>query len=422
MTLGMKSPGGASNILYLTYDGLTDPLGRSQILPYLARLAGKGHRITIVSFEKPERSKEEWESVRLICEQAGIDWRPEQYHARPPVLSTVRDVRRMRKVAARLHRQRRFDIVHCRSYVTALVGLWLKRRFGIRFLFDMRGFYVDERIDMGLWRPGNPLYAMVIAFFRKREDDFFREADAIVSLTQAGADRLKKRTSRPVTVIPTCVDLDHFRLHSGKEKADARQALGIPFEAPVLAYLGSISERMLVTEMLEAFRLFAASRPGAIFLVVATQGERDLRAKASELGIDQETILFRPARREQVPATLAAADAGIAFYRPATSLAGCSPTKLGEMLAVGLPMLLNGGVGDVDRIMADAGPGVVAPSFDRASLSEGVAGLLRVDKAPEEIRAAARKWFDLDTGISAYDRLYRSLLGIGDGLEPLSQI
>jgi hypothetical protein len=39
-------------ILYLTYDGLNDPLGQSQILPYLEGLAEKGYGITVISFEK----------------------------------------------------------------------------------------------------------------------------------------------------------------------------------------------------------------------------------------------------------------------------------------------------------------------------------------------------------------------------------
>ena len=35
--------------LYISYDGMTDPLGRSQVLPYLEGLAKRGHEITLVS-------------------------------------------------------------------------------------------------------------------------------------------------------------------------------------------------------------------------------------------------------------------------------------------------------------------------------------------------------------------------------------
>ncbi len=32
------------HILYISYDGMTDPLGQSQVLPYLKGLAKKGYK------------------------------------------------------------------------------------------------------------------------------------------------------------------------------------------------------------------------------------------------------------------------------------------------------------------------------------------------------------------------------------------
>ncbi len=47
------------SVLYTTYDGLTDPLGQSQILPYLQQLCREGYQFTILSFEKRERYQKE---------------------------------------------------------------------------------------------------------------------------------------------------------------------------------------------------------------------------------------------------------------------------------------------------------------------------------------------------------------------------
>ena len=259
------------------------------------------------------------------------------------------------------------------------------------------------------WRPGNPIFDLVIAYFRKREKDYFRESDAIVSLTDAGAAKVKERTATPVTVIPCCVDFDHFRLHSNEEQAAARRTLGIPADARVLAYLGSINERMLVGDMLKAFRAFDEKEQKAIFLVIAPEGEASVRAKATELGLDPAKIVFRSCRRDEVPAVLSVADAGIAFYRPSAAMAGCSPTKLGEMLALGLPVLVNSGIGDVDEIMGQVSGGTVAASLEATELAKAVARLDESAGAPERIRAEARRWFDLAGGVSKYDSLYRSL-------------
>ena len=51
------------HILYITFDGITDPLGRSQILPYLAGLSKMGHTIHILSQEKKNQFEREGGAV-----------------------------------------------------------------------------------------------------------------------------------------------------------------------------------------------------------------------------------------------------------------------------------------------------------------------------------------------------------------------
>ena len=46
-------------VLYISYDGMTDPLGQSQVLPYLCGLSKSGYQFTILSFEKKQRLKNE---------------------------------------------------------------------------------------------------------------------------------------------------------------------------------------------------------------------------------------------------------------------------------------------------------------------------------------------------------------------------
>jgi len=175
-----------TKVLYLSYDGMCDPLGGSQVLPYLFGLAKRGHQISLISFEKPERTTGERAEVAAACEAAGISWHRLPYHKRPSVLSAMYDVWQMRKLAERLHRKERFDLVHCRSYLAAMVGLGMKRRYGTHFLFDMRGFWADERVDGRIWNLSNPVFRAVFSYFKRREADFLAEADHIVSLTEEG--------------------------------------------------------------------------------------------------------------------------------------------------------------------------------------------------------------------------------------------
>ena len=42
--------------LYITYDGLSDPLGRSQIIPYL-KIISQNRNLSVLSFEKEKNIK-----------------------------------------------------------------------------------------------------------------------------------------------------------------------------------------------------------------------------------------------------------------------------------------------------------------------------------------------------------------------------
>ena len=407
----MVPPGaGGMRVLYITYDGLTDPLGRSQILPYLFALSQRGHRITVVSCEKPDRLAADGQSVAGQCSDAGITWHRLAYHRSPPVASTLYDVARMRAETARLHRTGPFDLVHCRSYLPALVGLWLKRKFGIPFIFDMRGFWPEERVESGDWKLTHPIYRAVFAYFKSREKVLLREAGQIISLTTAAATVLAGRGAAlaPISIIPCCVDFDHFEAPSLERTNAARAFLGIADKRRVLAYLGSLGGNHLLDEMLDFYREFQAREPGAAFLFITQTDPEIVRVAARRRGIDSNQFIVRGASREEVPFFLSAADLGVAFKRPAYSALACSPTKLGEMLATGIPVVANIGVGDVAEILMDTKGGASVEKFDAANYRAAIE-LIALLPTALDLRSGARRWFDLDQGVTAYDRIYRSL-------------
>lgn len=409
-----------ANVLYITYDGLTDPLGRSQVLPYLQGCAALGHRITILSCEKPERFRLGRSTVQDLCSAANIDWHPLSYHKRPPVLSTVHDVWKLGRIAAALHRERRFDLVHCRSYISAIAGLRLKRRAHVPLLFDMRGFWPEEKTEGGAWNLYNPLYRRVYAYFKRLELDLLRESDHIVSLTEAAKSQLLSRpecAGQPdrISVIPCCVDFDHFPL-AERFRDEARTQLGIESGARVLGYLGSLGGNYMLDEMLDFFRAYARHYPAAVFLFVTVENPQSIREAAGLRGVDPERIVIRAAGREEVPATIAAADAGIAFKQPSFSALACSPTKLGEMLAMGIPVVANSGVGDVENVIHETEGGTVITGFDEQSYTSAVDRIAALSAASAKISRAARTIFALEGGVGAYDSIYQAI-----GTRPLAR-
>ncbi|MGQ0559092.1 MAG: glycosyltransferase [Sphingosinicella sp.] len=403
-----------SRVIYISYDGLTDPLGRSQVLPYLAGLAALGHRILILSCEKPARMKSDGGRIARLCREAGLGWHPLAYHKRPPILSSAYDTWLLRRTAARLHRRQPFDIVHCRSYIPAIAGLHLKRHYGVPLLFDMRGFWPDEKIEGNNWNLGNPLFRSVYLFFKRTEAALLEQADHVVSLTHEGKRQLLTRpqfqpSGPPITVIPCCVDFDLFPLVERGQRDQARARLAIAADERVLAYLGSLGSWYMLDEMLDFFRAYRHRYRNARFLFLTHDRPDSIFASASRRGVEPASILVRSADRDEVPQLMAAADLGIFFIQPVFSKKASSPTKMGEMLALGLPIVVNAGVGDVAEIIEDTLGGVAVSRFDEAAYERAIAAAENLADEPAARRERALRWFDVRTGIAAYDGIYASL-------------
>ena len=155
-------------VLYLSYDGMTDPLGQSQVLPYLIGLIKKGYQFTLISCEKKERYLQNKTIVQQICTENNIDWQPIFYTKKPPALSTLWDIFKLNQKVKQLHQQKQFQLIHCRSYITALIGLGFKQKHQIKFLFDMRGFWADERVDGNIWDLSKPHFKWIYSFFKQK--------------------------------------------------------------------------------------------------------------------------------------------------------------------------------------------------------------------------------------------------------------
>jgi proteasome assembly chaperone (PAC2) family protein len=84
---------------------------------------------------------------------------------------------------------------------------------------------------------------------------------------------------------------------------------------------------------------------------------------------------------------------------------------MGEVLAMGLPVICNAGVGDTDYIIHKYQAGAITDAFTDEAFDQVIArmdDLLRLP--PEHYRQAALEYFDLQKGVELYDQVYQSVL------------
>ncbi|HEV2830333.1 MAG TPA: hypothetical protein VGW31_00005, partial [Hanamia sp.] len=263
------------NILFISYDGLTDPLGQSQVIPYLIGLCNYGYRFTILSCEKPSRFAQQKNDVGEILKPFPIKWVPIPYHKKPPVLSSVYDVMMLKRKARQLHALEKFDMVHTRPGVPALIGLWMKKKLGIQFLNDIREFYADSRVDGGMWNKENFFYKRIYQFFKQKENEAVEKSDGMVCLTHAAEKIIKQwpcyKKEISLEVIPCSVDIDIFDPEKTDSilKAKYKEALDIKDDDFIISYLGSIGGWYLTNETMRFCKVLSDKIPSAKFLFIS---------------------------------------------------------------------------------------------------------------------------------------------------------
>ncbi len=400
------------NSLYISYDGVLEPLGQSQVLAYLKRLA-VDRTIHLISFEKFA----DWQNIRereRIAEEiavSGILWHPLRYHKRPSAVATLWDIVCGIVVGLFLVLRYRLAIVHARSYVASVMALALKRLTGVKFLFDMRGFWADERIDGGMWHADGRLYRVAKWF----ERHFLLNADYVVSLTQAAVDEMRtfsylQHRMPQFEVITTCADLELFRPDPAET---TKHPLNHPF---TLGYVGSVGVWYLFDETLRCFKVLRERLPNARLFILNRGGHEFIRERMHALHIDADAVHLQEANHEGVARAMCQMDAGIFIIKPVYSKMASAPTKLGEFLGCGVPCLGNTGVGDMASILEREQVGVALSSFDDEAMREAIERLLQLTIAEgirERCREVALRYFSLDEGVTCYTRIYSQLMKNG---------
>lgn len=393
-----------SRVLYISYDGMLEPLGQSQVLAYLKKLSGT-HCIHLLSFEKAADWGRHDERAQLMLDMQvhGIHWHPLRYHKSPTAIATSWDIAAGIFMGLWLMLRHRLRIVHARSYVPSVMAMALQSLVGARFIFDMRGFWADERIDGGLWPADSRIYR-VAKWFERR---FLLSADHVVSLTHAAVRIMERfpylRERKPrFTVIPTCADLNRFR---PLPRPDGPSAF-------TLGYVGSAGTWYLFEHVVSCYAQLRQTTPDARLLII-NRGEHDyIRRCFMDAGVSLDGVDLMAATHDEIPGLIARMDAGIFFIKPVFSKQASAPTKLAEFLGCGVPCLSNAGVGDMAEVLERERVGIALADFDAATLRialERVQALVQDNDVHDRCVAAATKYFALDEGARRYADIYREV-------------
>jgi glycosyltransferase involved in cell wall biosynthesis len=400
-------------LLYLSVDGLLEPLGFSQVVRVIEGVAARGWRYEVISLEKQKdlANQARVRDVELRLAKAHIRWTRLEWNEAGGASAAASNLSVLTSSALRRVRQGGVDALHARSYVAAAAAhaVWLTTK--TRFVFDTRAYWIDERLEDGKWFT-TPVR---LGFARGLEHQLFANAAGVVTLTELQANDVRSGLfgpagARPIVCIPTCADYDDFARRPLEGCPSIPQDLRDGLDGKrVLGVIGSLNRSYCVDETLALARKVLERDANAQVLVLSGQGEAWAQA-AARVGVPSARLLIRRANHDDMPQWLSLIDWGLLLLVPSSKAKRASmPTKLAEFFAAGVRPVQAGCNDEVSDWVRRAGSGLSLASLDEASLGKAADFIVsRHSNAElERARALTFEHFSLEHGIRRYDELWQ---------------
>ena len=163
-------------------------------------------------------------------------------------------------------------------------------------------------------------------------------------------------------------------------------------------------------EMMLFFAVLRREDQSARFLIVTQDDPALIRSAAVDAEVDPSALSIVSSTYGEIPDLIALADASVFFIKAGVSGKAVSPTKQAELLAMGIPVVCNAGIGDCDEILGNTGAGIVVDEMTEKAFLDAAAWLrARHGYSHDEIRRLALDRLSLRSGIERYHDAWESL-------------
>lgn len=369
------------DLTYVTIDSLNEGVGSSQITPLISRLSKTGLKINLISYEKSQPPTQ----LRNNIESMGVEWNPRPFGSG----GFIGGIGRLNNLRREIPRT---NLIHARSDIPAVAGIFSGEA---PVLWDVRSLWADQKVMIQQSILNKILYRPYLGL----ESIAASRSAAMSTLTSAVIPILEQRHKiLPYlrTVVPTAVDLERFQLSPN-----------IPPKLQAL-FSGTYNDYY----DLDLSALFMEELRNQID--IETHWARPMESNKTHLGVGEEKVF--PAAQTGMAELIPNYSFGISICKmdAGPSLTAAMPTKIGEFLACGRPIVVNKGLGDMDQFIDEFDAGVILDgnSDNLAKSASKLISIISDPETPKRCRALAEKYFSMDVGAKKYLDLYSQVLSV----------
>jgi len=395
--------------LYISLTGMTESLGRSQVLEYLIDLSKKGNDFYLISFER-EKDLKNIEEIKKIIEENNIKWEYFIYSNKYGIFSSLKQLFGGYINGKKIIKRNNINIIHTRSFVPALIGYFLKNK-KIKMIFDIRGFAIDEKVDSGRLNSNTILYKIL-----KKIDNFlYKNADHIVTLTHKAKDILSENLkihNEKITVIPTCANKEIFQKIDNFEKEKIRKEFNFTNDDILLIHTGTVSGWYDFDKELKLIKYLINKNENIKFIILNKNEHDFINKKLQEYKIDKSKVILKSVPFEKVSQFLNISDYSIFFIKPSYSKQASAPTKFAENVACHLPSITNKGVGDMEYYLTQykVGKLIDLENINYEEYEEILKFIEKPDINENDFEKLFNEHFDKKMAVKKYDNIYKRLI------------
>lgn len=377
-------------------------------LPIFEALAKKGFEFHVIQFSWA--SKANVAHIGQMCTEKLIHYVHVRIATLPVLfIGKLLALARGPKLVGKYVKSHQIDIVIARSTMPAKMLLAAMKNIpDCKIVFDADGLPIEERVDLTGLKVGSFRYRAL----KSIEQRMLHRADRVLTRTKKAASLLAAQhgidNMGKFYVVRNGRDRNFFRRTSKEVIRASRASLGIPDDALVLVYCGSLGPQYGIAEMGYIHRQLLGWNSNTYLLLVVTNPAYAEKSPLPKV----PHIVVKSVPFAEVPRYLSIGNIGLAIRQPLYSMQGVAPIKLGEYLLIGLPVVASAGIGDSEEQLSDRKYAFLLRNHSQDDLElavKWIKGLTLDGSIEDAARLAGERDFDLEQSVLGYEAALASI-------------
>jgi hypothetical protein len=313
------------NVLYVSYDSISEPISQSQIIPLLIKYS-ENYKVYLVSFEKNKKillnNVIKKNITHIILKFQKNFFLKAAYFFFYQILLIF------------IVFKYKINIVHTRSYIPTLLILLSRFFKRLNIIFDIRGFWFDEKYE------AKKINLIIYKILKIVEIILFKTANKVITLSKISKKIIKTNFNIKdckINIIPTFTNFKKFK-HNKKKT---------PSNKIIFGYVGNVGMNYEFEKVINFFEKF--NKINSEWKLIVANNE------ITEIPLINSLLFKNKIKLKKINFTdmnnfYSKIDVGIYFLKKVFSKKSSCPTKLGELIATNTPFITNSGIGDINKI------------------------------------------------------------------------